>query len=204
MSNLVGAETSRALASRLRASLRTKYGMGMGTGLPESACLLLDISGSMTEDVDGGVAQYLNGGVRMGNRRIDKLNELALEFTGIPRFIFSSTCRELPSSQRSFDSDLCGTNMAGAFVHLKSKGIRHVVMITDGKPDSESAAIREASGLTIDCYYVGPDPAPHFLRLLSDATGGQYGAASLAMVKELTSTVKERLAIAAPKGSIAL
>lgn len=173
----------KSLDSRLRTALRTKYGGGSQFG--DTSCILLDNSGSMA-----------------GNP-LRQLNEVADNFMDCRRFKFSSGCEELKPAERIPDVE-GGTNMAHAFLHVKSLRIEHVVLITDGEPNDESAALRAAKDLRIDVFYIGPDPAPEFLRKLCQATGGQYGRADIARVLELTARVKERLQIAAPKSTIAL
>ena len=77
-----------------------------------------------------------------------------------------------------------------AFGTVKGAGINHVVLITDGRPDSPDRALKSAANLRIDCFYVGPDPVPDFLRDLSRITGGQYNRADLSSRKELASAVR--------------
>lgn len=190
--SLVKSGGSQVLADRLRQNLITKYGMGAST-LPDSSCLLLDVSDSM----DSPVNKY------DGPSRIEELRKLAADFTDIRRFTFSDSCDELPRSH-DVGGTQGGTNMGHAFEHVKRKGIKHAVLITDGQPDSESHALREAVGLKIDCFYVGPDPAPEFLERLARVSGGQYGKASLERLLELKAAVKERLMLAAPKRGIEL
>ncbi len=199
--------TGAALADRLKNNLRTKYGMG-ATAAPDTMCLLLDISGSMTEAADADTAYQGKSRVVIpaspGQQRIDKLNELIVNFQNIRRFSFSHGCSELGPSETHVYCDGGGTNMANAFLTLKRKGIKHAIMVTDGEPDSEQLAIQAAQGLKIDCFYVGPDPAPPFLEILSQQTGGSYGKASLLRIKELTAAVKERLMLSAPTKGIQL
>jgi hypothetical protein len=174
---------ARPLGSRLKSALRTKY--GGGTGLSDKSALMLDNSGSMAGDP------------------LTQLNELADNFTDCRRFKFSTTCQELAHAERIPEVE-GGTNMANAFLEARGRGIEHLVLLTDGQPDSESAALRAAHGLRIDVFYIGPDPAPDFLKLLARETGGSYGKASLDRVAELTASVREKLRIEAPKGAIRL
>lgn len=170
------------LAKRLRSVLQSKFGT-----VPDSTCLLLDISGSM------------DSWIGPGRTKIGELRKLAAEFTDIRTFVFSSTCDEL-SKKATIPAPYGGTAMHAAFLKVKADGIDHVIMITDGEPDDERQALNAAAGLTVDCFYVGPDPAPDFLRRLCNHTNGRYGAASLNNLGELKSALKERLQIEAPKG----
>lgn len=65
-----------------------------------------------------------------------------------------------------------GTNMALAFKEMKARGKTNFVLVTDGEPDSASAALLEAQGCTISILYVGPMPRPRFLDDLAKMCGG--------------------------------
>lgn len=162
-----------SLEDRIRAALKPDVGYG-------TSALLLDISGSMGE--------YLGANTRL----IDKLRELAEGFTDVRRFEFETTCREISSKDR-ISEPIGGTALDIAFQTVKRAKIEHVVLLTDGRPDHEGRALEAARGLKIDVFYVGPDPAPEFLRKLAQDSGGQYGKASLTMVKELSAGVRALL-----------
>jgi len=169
-------QAAQSLQEKLRLSLRGKYGKPS-----DAKALLMDISGSM------------------GGDPIVRLREMASEFTEFRRFVFSDGCQEL--KDKAIPEPHGTTAMHTAFTHVKLHGIDHVVLITDGRPDDENRALLCAQGLKLDILYVGPDPAPGFLERLAKATGGSYGKADLARVKELSAAVRERLAIA---GAVAL
>lgn len=180
----------QSLQDRLRGAIAQKTGLEVGPGvqgfqtsaMPSSVALLLDISGSMNE--------YIGARVK----KISELRKLAREFAGMRRFVFSSTCSELLSAEEVPEAR-GGTGMHGAFLKVKDSGVQHVVLITDGEPDSERDALRASQGLKIDVFYVGPDPAPEFLRELCQETGGQYGRESLNAPKELKAAMRAWLAI---------
>ena len=125
-------------------------------------------------------------------RKIDELRKLARDFQDVRRVQFASTARELVANAEIEDPG-GGTAMDVAFRACKKLGISHVIMITDGLPDAADRALDAAFGLRIDIFYVGPDPAPEFLARLADATGGQYGKASLEMTKALGTQVRALL-----------
>lgn len=131
-------------------------------------CLLVDVSGSMLEDCEP------------GKMKITAVKQICRDFPGVRQFSFSMECKEEPP-----DRALGSTNLAGAFIFIKEKGITHCVLITDGYPDSETDAMIQAKGLTIDIIYVGPPPAPQFLARLAQATGGQYGSGNLTQTKAI-------------------
>ncbi len=184
--------TNTAIADRLRQNLRTKYGMGSAV-LPDTSCLLLDISGSMDEEIGG------------GRTKISELRKLADEFSQARRFEFSSTCSEIPRGQDVSEPN-GGTALHVGLEYVKKRGMTHVVLITDGAPDDAKRAMVAAMGLKVDCFYVGPDEGYgiEFLKKLSDGSGGSYGKASLERLMELKAAVKERLMLSAPERTINL
>lgn len=165
-----------AFVERLRAKFRAES----PGSLPEFACLLLDVSGSMSNLIGA------------SERRIDALAALAGNFKNVRRFVFHSTCEELGPTDH-IGEPRGGTSMHAAFLHVKRAGITHVVMITDGRPDSQSLALEASKGLRIDVFYVGPDPAPSFLQDLARQTGGTYGRASLDARPALESKIRRLL-----------
>ena len=142
----------------------------------KSRCLLLDLSGSM------------------GYHEVDQLKKIVGNFPNERKFQFSSSCHEstsLPSSGAG------GTNLAAAFNHIKSQGLKHCILVTDGRPDSMEAAETAAVGLKIDCFYVGADwddEAKNFLRRLAEGHSGSFGSASIDEVQLLTSGIAGLLA----------
>lgn len=133
--------------------------------------LLLDVSYSMNGDP------------------INKMRALAEGLRQFRTFTFSDRCRELMPNEAVGEVE-AGTKMHTAFAHVKASGIVHCVIITDGQPDDEGAALTQAMGLQVDVLYVGPAPAPPFLEKLANATGGKYGQASLDALKELETRVR--------------
>ncbi len=187
--SIIKTSTADPLATRLRSALRTKH--GLGTGMASTSALLLDISGSMSE------------WCAPNKTKIAELRTLAAEFADVRRFTFSTSCVEMPPRAVIGDTE-GGTNLAAAFLHVKTKGINHVVLITDGEPDDEAGALRASVGLRIDCFYVGHDPAPPFLHELCKASGGSYAKASMAALHQLAGNVRQRLQLTAGKGAIEL
>lgn len=163
----------------LRERLRSKYGLP-----PRATCLLMDTSGSMS------------------GAPIVRLRDIASTFKSVRRFEFNSITQELAPKQVIGDAT-GSTNMAGAFSHVKTVGIAHVVLITDGQPDNQDAALASSKGLKIDIIYVGPEPAPPFLEKLANHTGGKYGEASL-MSKEIETKIMGLLPAPASEGTIKL
>lgn len=139
-------------------------------------CLLLDVSGSMDLMC------------RDGMSRIEHLQQIASEFEAERKFAFSSSCEEV---QRVPAYASGGTAMHVAFETLKAAGVKHAVIITDGEPDNEAAALKAAAGLKLDILYVGDqNPPPEFLQDLANVTGGKFGAEVLEQQKQLADTVR--------------
>jgi hypothetical protein len=149
-------------------------------GAPDTSALLLDISGSMKDPLPPNTS------------KIEELRKLAEKFKDVRRFQFSWDCEELKAGE-SVGEARGGTSMSLAFDTVKEKGIKHVVLITDGLPDSPANALQSAKGLRIDVFYVGPDPAPQFLRDLANITGGRYGKATLEARAALEGKVRALL-----------
>lgn len=122
-------------------------------------CLLVDISGSMAEHIQDGTKYSCTLGV------LENFKETRT-------FVFSDTCIEV--TNKPLPGTQGGTNLGGAFNKMHENKIKHVVLITDGQPDSEEFALRAASGLNIDIIYIGPDPVPEFLKRLGTIGNNKF------------------------------
>lgn len=139
--------------------------------------LLLDNSGSMSS--------YC-GADNDKNRKIDTLRVLAEKFQ-LRKFVFNSIVEErwdIPEPTGS-------TDLANAFDFMKLKGIKKVVLITDGVPNSYEEALNSSEGLEIDIYFVGDPPAPDFLKDLAKRSGGVFKSTELLMsgVKDMEAEI---------------
>jgi len=151
--------------------LQSKQTQNKKTGA--DTCLLLDVSGSMA------------GFLPSGKTKIDSLKEVIQDFSGVRQFSFSDECEEAPPTDARG-----GTNMAEAFYTVKRAGLRRCVLVTDGLPDSAQAALEAVSGLSVNIIYVGPLPAPQFLRDLALRTKSAFSVESFTATKELKSTIR--------------
>ena len=122
---------------------------------PEKTCLLLDVSGSMADEAGPGVS------------RINALRKVVCGLTAQYIYAFSRGCRRI--SRENIPDPQSTTAMAQAFAKIKSQSITRAVLVTDGLPDDEDAALREAAGLSLEIFYVGPAPKPEFLDRLARA-----------------------------------
>lgn len=185
----------QSLQERLRNSLlgseKFQAAMDIPTFADKEVCLLLDCSGSMDIMIDP------------AQRAIDALRAMAEDFKDVRRFEFSDGCVEIPVGiQLAPYGANGGTNMRHAFETVKAAGIKHVIIMTDGQPADPEGTLKSAQGLRVDVFYIGPDPAPEFLKQLAQMSGGSYGKDSLTARKALTQKV--RALIAAPSKAIEL
>jgi len=146
----------------------------------QQVVLVLDCSGSMQEQGDS-----------PGERRIDSLRGVIsnLHQQGIVfrQLVFNSSCMW---------SDIVpepsgGTNLANALEFCEKIQAKHVIVVSDGQPDSRDAALAVAKRLNcqIDVFYVGPKgdaSAQEFMKQLASLTGGSTNVVSF---KELQRAV---------------
>lgn len=144
------------------------------TFLESDAIVLIDVSGSMAErDVPE----------QLGKTRYEiACGELARLQSTLPGKVaviaFSDGVQFCASGIPIFDGN--GTNLAGAleFVHIADDCGIKFILISDGGPRDEGAAMRWAAKFKspISCVFVGPedDEGEVFLRKLAAASGGQY------------------------------
>jgi hypothetical protein len=133
--------------------------------LCRSTVILADVSGSMDERADTG-------------RRIDRLREALTEvWTEHCRLIAFSTLPRPLTGPEYLPEPEGATNMGLALDATHVHRPRAVVLISDGHPTDEAAAIAAARGLScpIHTIYCGPEHdtgAIAFLRRLAAAAGG--------------------------------
>lgn len=125
---------------------------------------LIDTSGSMSEILDD------------GKSKIQVVEEIitTLPFC-LQNLTFNSSVKPWRYGQMLVPSG--GTNLALAFHQCNAA--QNILLICDGEPDDEQAALRAAECLSasISCFYVGRDNnnrAIEFLRKLSKTHGGIY------------------------------
>jgi len=132
----------------------------------QKRAFLVDTSGSMDEIVtDGPKIDIVNG----------LLRSLKDELSLTRLFEFNSDVHEVNTSKEFVNFyPTGGTALHLAFQEMKEKGIKDIVLLTDGFPDLPSAALAESRGLKIDIVYIGPSPTPQFLKDLAAANGGRF------------------------------
>lgn len=160
--------------------------------LAGGACLLLDVSSSMSISIEP------------GERRIDALRKIVAAIPGNPpTYAFADNIRKI---QKSEVPNPCGfTYMGVAFTALKLEGHKSVIMVTDGEASDKTAALQAVEGLTVQIMYVGSGPEPEFLKELAKKAGGFCTLENLRKPKELAEKIT-RLLEPAPtsKGAIEL
>lgn len=158
----------------------------------EAVCLV-DTSGSMAAcDSRGGLARYDVACEELARLQGDMPGKVAI-------LSFSGSTILCPGGVPAFQGG--GTDLAGALTFAKQAdvpGVRMIV-ISDGEPDSEPAALQEAKSIKapISTIYVGPEGGygQDFLRRLAAANGGQSATADRA--RELAAKVEMLLLTAA-------
>jgi len=157
------------------------------------AFLLLDCSGSMAEHCEPNRPKIV-----ALRELVDSLKAGGLLFTQVI-FPGPNWAAEMASH---IPAPSGGTPMHAALEVANIEDARHVVVISDGIPDDESATKHAATelkkkGVKIDVFYVGPYPHPgeKFLRSLATMTGGKFQATTLTTAQriELTENVKTAL-----------
>ncbi|MHB1057259.1 MAG: vWA domain-containing protein [Rhodanobacter sp.] len=142
-----------------------------------AAVILADVSGSMESDAAD------------GRRKIDMLREAVNGARGAARLVaFSRHAREveyIPDPESN-------TDLAAALEHVHAMDPGTTLLISDGEPDNEAAAIAAARKFrgAIDVLYIGPEGnvrAIDFMRRLAAAAAGSV------TINDITTTAGARL-----------
>ncbi len=152
--------------------------------------ILLDVSGSMVmEDSRDGRSRY--------DVALEELAQLQANMPGKLAVIgFSDHPEFAPSGQPFFQGGRTDLAKALQFARMADiTGMRFIV-VSDGQPDDERAALDVAATYQgrIDCVYVGPETDLHaqeFLNRLAQAHGGQKVTAD--RVQQLAATIETLL-----------
>jgi Mg-chelatase subunit ChlD len=148
--------------------------------------LLVDCSGSMDTRLSA-----------TGERRIDALRKVVADIRQdhpVPVAAFGRLRgRVLVEVVESIPEPSGTTPLDTAIEFGQAQGATHLVVVTDGEPNSESAAIAAAQrfGGPIDVFFVG-DPNTHgaaFAARLAALTGGTSGVSDLGKPKELAGKI---------------
>lgn len=159
-----------------------------------------DGSGSMNEATEN-----------PGERRVDALRGIVYglrqQHAQFRMYVFESSVYETDM----IPEPAGGTNMAQAFDYAREQGARHLVIISDGQPDSPAHALAAAERLVgeggckrIDVFYVGPKGmyaagAEAFMQNLTKLTGANINSVRF---DQLEDGVRNVLALSADAESI--
>lgn len=185
-------QQSKGFAGKLGAALAQRVAPESGP-VPDTTALLLDLSGSMWRHAGGTSRQS----------RLEALADIVAGLPYVRRFGFSNGCLEIPLNQRISEiwADLdfgSGTDLAAAFDTIKAAKVTTAILITDGLPDNDAAALIAATGLKLHIFYVGPEPVPAFLQDLARAVNGTFETGRLSQPLALTTRIAGFLPAPAP------
>ena len=188
MSNLA---TTKSALDRLNRSLEKSSLDDLVKARTQRALLLVDCSDSM------GIR------VRTGERRIEALRKVVTtlrETHSVPMAAFGLRGAEPVAVVDSVPEPQGGTPLDLAIEFGTEQGATKLVIVTDGEPNSEEAALDAARrfGGPIDVFYIGNgnDRGFRFCKELAETTGGTCGLSDLGIgggQKELAGKI--RLAI---------
>lgn len=154
----------------------------------ENIWLLLDTSGSMGESIGG------------GKKRIHGLRETAQALQSeraMPIIQFGNGHEPSVITNERIPDPCGGTPMALAIDLAIAQKAGRIVIISDGCPDSQGAAMESAArfGGRIDVVFVGRpgEYGESFLKKLAESTGGESFTGDLSKPKEISSGIMRLL-----------
>lgn len=155
--------------------------------------LLVDVSGSMNEPA------------RSGRRRIVELRTVVAELREthpVPVAAFGLSGDVTVKLVDSIPDPDGFTPLHDAIDFAKASGATHIVVVSDGRPDSMSLA-KEAGrkfGGPIDTFYVGgDDEGAAFMKGLAELTGGSSNVTDLGETRFLVSKIRGLLGPGTPQ-----
>lgn len=149
-----------------------KAGKTMRTSAADPALLsdvllLLDVSGSMNERT------------KDFSTKLDNLKDAISDpsYQNCKKVAFTDHAYEVSNQGVANLYPMGGTNLGGALSYCASFNPKSILLVSDGMPDSEAEAIREAKrlGVPINVIYIGPENSrgAEFLKKLSNMTSGK-------------------------------
>lgn len=168
----------------------------------DGSILLLDCSGSMSEVIS------------TGEKKIEALRTVVADVrssVNVPMTAFGPYPGVMPVVDQIPEPG-GGTPMHAAIEQARVQKKKHLVVISDGVPDSTVAALDQArqfmqdGGKRIDAIYIGNDgdPGAKFMTELATVGGGTQSVTDLKEQKLLANTIKGLLGDGSQKGAIQL
>lgn len=138
------------------------------------ACLLLDISGSMSSDCEP------------GRSKIEALRDIIKGIIGNPTlYAFDSRVEKV--DKNSIPAPHGSTFMGRAIERAKADGFTSAIMITDGEASDPDDALNSVKDFKLQVMYVGPGPRPPFLDKLAS---GFVSSHNLSQPKEISEKIQ--------------
>jgi hypothetical protein len=177
------ATTAKSALDRLNRSLETSDLDAIVRGRSRRSLLLVDCSGSMNETV------------KSGKRKIDALRSVVEELRSthpVPVASFGGLNHN-PMLVDSVPEPSGCTPLHLAIDFGRVEGANHLVIVTDGQPDSADAAFNSAREFKGPCdvFYIGDgnDEGSRFASRLAKLTGGTVNLTDLGQPKALAAKI---------------
>jgi len=179
-----------------QSSAAAGFNLQEAMGGPPVKVLLLDVSGSMASPVN-----FFSESGEPSVRKIEMLKRaLASVLDNSPRIILAFDSRvELLESISALPEPRGSTDLALALKEVKRMKAGHVLLVSDGIPDSPEAAFEVAAemrGCMIDTLYIGPETdyrAKQFLRDLAYRHRGRPVTQNMAKGQEALAATLQQL-----------
>lgn len=192
-------KSAQLAVTRLAASSKLSSLADLVRAKSERSMLAVDVSGSM------------EAGLSTGERAIDALRKVVeglREVNPVPVVAFGLQDYSTGEYVEVDIIDVVPEPAGGTPMHLaidfaRAKGANHLIVVTDGIADSQSATLTAARnfGGKIDVFYVGNGgPGADFAKKLAESTGGVANITDLLNPKMLQSKIMGLLPEGLPEG----
>lgn len=181
---IIDAASKKAASSQIKDTLNRHQQKGNSSN---KRYVLADISGSMSESV-GSATKYDLLKKALGDPIIDWTAQQLIAFNSFPE----------PATPATLPQPSANTALHRAIEFIVPEKPAYTLVISDGQPDDEQAALNAADKLTgiIDVLFIGADndyEAIAFLKKLAARNGGKMFIRDLQKTKSLPATALQRL-----------
>ncbi|WP_099066522.1 hypothetical protein [Nostoc linckia] len=163
-----------------------KYATRLNANPASPTVILLDISGSMEQQVEN------------GRRKIDVLRDAVNRPLAINEIVlvFSQNCDRIPNFQ-SIPEPLGNTDVRLAIIQAISYAPKHTLVVSDGHPDDADAALKAAEKLTgtISTLYIGPDDDAKAIAFMANLARVGCGSFQVCDISKMQNQVLLKSAI---------